>query len=490
MSKSKQDTLVGTRIREYEILDVIGKGGMGAVYKARHVLLQKVRAIKVIHTQYVEEGAFVDRFIHEARMLTELNHPNVIHLYDFGTLEEQSFFFMVLEFLEGETVMDRIHRLGKIPVYDSLRIIRQAALGLHNAHQKGMIHRDVAPDNLFLVKDENGREITKVIDFGIAKPNLDATRQVTLANMFIGKPEYCSPEQCGLLEAGEMIDRRSDIYSLAVTLYFMLSGELPFSSQSIQGYLYKHVNEDPKPVSTLLPQETITPELDRLILKALSKKREKRHSNLEEFINELDDSAPVAAPTIRIAAPFPSNTLLPGQLFARRFVVDKKLGEGGMGAVYKAIDNIIGLPVALKVLNKNISLNQQMLERFKREVILARKVTHPNVCRIYDIGESDGTHYVSMEYLEGKSLAQMIKDQGPLSPDVGIGILKTDPSCTKRSPPGWGHPSGFETAKHYGRPEIQSSHHGFRYFAFQGNEQSDGGRCSGRHAILHGTGAV
>src|SRR5262245_32575300 len=149
MSKTRPDPLIGTRIREYEILSVIGRGGMGAVYQARHVLLQKERAIKVIHTQFLEEREFVDRFIHEARMLTDVSHPNVIHLYDFGTLEDKGIFFMVLELLKGETVMDRLHRIGRIPIHHSLKIIREAALGLDHAHQKGIIHRDVSPDNLF-----------------------------------------------------------------------------------------------------------------------------------------------------------------------------------------------------------------------------------------------------------------------------------------------------------------------------------------------------
>jgi serine/threonine protein kinase len=424
MSKTRPDALLGTRIREYEILSIIGKGGMGAVYRARHVLLQKERAIKVIRTQFVDENEFVDRFIHEARMLTDINHPNVIHLYDFGTLEDQGGFFMVLELLKGETVMDRIQRIGRIPVYHSLKIIKEAALGLNSAHQKGIIHRDVSPDNLFLVKEDSGTEITKVIDFGIAKPNLDTTRQITIANMFLGKPEYCSPEQCGLLEPGEIIDRRSDIYSLAVTLYYMLSGELPFTADNVASYMYKQVHETPKPVSSHLDPSEISSSLDNLILKALSKKRENRHANLEQFISELDEVMPTEIPTIRIANSALGAQLQPGQLFARRYLVEKKLGEGGMGTVYKAIDNIIGMPVALKVLGINISLNPKVLERFKREVILARKVTHSNVCRIYDISESDGIHYVSMEFLEGESLAQMIKKQGPLQPELGIGILK------------------------------------------------------------------
>ncbi|MEW6368142.1 MAG: protein kinase [Acidobacteriota bacterium] len=425
MAKPVKDPLVGTRIREYEILDQIGRGGMGAVYRARHVYLDEERAIKVIQSRLAGDKDFVERFIREAKILTKLRHPNLVQLFEFGTLEEDVF-FMVLEFIRGEGVLQRIQRLTRIPIGESIRIVREAAQGLHSAHQRGIIHRDISPDNLLLVKDDLGNETTKVIDFGIAKPMFEGTRHFTMTGAFIGKPQYCSPEQCGMLEEGEEIDRRSDIYSLAITFYQMLVGKLPFYSTSPQGYIVKQVNETPKPPSTHFGAGEFPVALDQIILKALAKDRKQRHSTLEEFIRELDQVDQREASTIvrTVAARPPGADLQPGETFSRRYLIEKKLGEGGMGTVYKAIDKILEVSVALKIMSPKIVHDEKAVERFKREVLLARKVAHPNACRIYDIGESAGVHYVSMEYLDGTTLAEMLRTHGRLSADDGIPIVK------------------------------------------------------------------
>lgn len=279
-----QMSLEGKRIREYEILEVLGKGGMGTVYRARHVYLNKDRAIKVIRSK-LANSTFSDRFIREARILSDLHHPNLVQLYEFGSLEGGAF-FMVLELIQGESVKARIQKLGKIPSPQAIRTIREAALGLQVAHEKGIIHRDISPDNLMLVPDAAGKEITKVIDFGIAKAFLDETQDQTRTSTFIGKPEYASPEQCGFLKQGETIDPRSDIYSLAITLYYMIAGSLPFSSPTPQGYLVKHMTQKPRSLSEALPD--CPQPLNQILLKAMSSRREKRHASMEEFLRELD----------------------------------------------------------------------------------------------------------------------------------------------------------------------------------------------------------
>ena len=184
MAKQTKDPFVGTRIREYEILDVIGKGGMGAVSRARHVYLEEERAIKVVQSEFAQDEAFVNRFIREAKIMTKLHHPNLVQLYEFGTLEGD-IFFMVLELVRGESLQDRVLRMSRIPLDDAVQIIKQAALGLNAAHQKGIVHRDISPDNLLLVHDDLGNETTKVIDFGIAKPLAEKTRIFTRTNMFV-----------------------------------------------------------------------------------------------------------------------------------------------------------------------------------------------------------------------------------------------------------------------------------------------------------------
>ncbi|HEY4490916.1 MAG TPA: serine/threonine-protein kinase, partial [Acidobacteriota bacterium] len=143
MAKSEKDPLLGTRIREYEILEIIGRGGMGAVYKARHVLLEDERAIKVIHTRLASDQEFTNRFIREARILTRLRHPNLVQLLEFGMLDDDVF-FMVMEYLSGKSVLSRIEQESRIPSDQSIKIIKQAAAGLNTAHLRGIVHRDIS----------------------------------------------------------------------------------------------------------------------------------------------------------------------------------------------------------------------------------------------------------------------------------------------------------------------------------------------------------
>lgn len=420
----KIDPFLGKRIREYEILEVVGRGGMGAVYRARHIYLDEERAIKVIESEWAQDEDFIHRFIREARVLTRLRHPNLVEFFEFGTLEN-NIFFMVLEFLKGENVLARIQRLKRIPVAEATKIIHEAALGLQQAHDKEIVHRDISPDNLVLVKNNEGIEITKVIDFGIAKPRFESGQRLTVANLFIGKPEFCSPEQCGILGEDEKIDGRSDIYSLAVCFYYMITGKLPFFSATAHGYLSKHLNEVPTSISSHFGPGEISKALESLIMKSLSKNRNDRPSGMKEFADALISTTrlfvPVAMVGLKTEIAFAG--LRAGDVFARRYRVEKMVGIGRFGSVYKAVDKILDVPVAVKVLSLEIANDAKILERFKREVIHARKIAHPNVCRTFDIGEAGGTHYVSMEFLEGKTLARMIKDQGPLPIEIGIPIV-------------------------------------------------------------------
>jgi serine/threonine protein kinase len=411
---STNDPLIGSRIREYEILEVLGKGGMGAVYRARHAYLEEDRAIKLIEGRLTESGSLVERFIREAKILTKLRHPNLVQLYEFGVLENGSF-FMVMELINGESVYKRMKRLGRIPIVEAVRIIREAACGLQCAHQNGIIHRDLSPDNFVLLTDQDS-EVTKVIDFGIAKPLFENSLELTASNLFVGKPEYCSPEQCSFPRPA--LDGRSDIYSLAITFYQMLTGTLPFYSKSAQGYFLKHTQEIPAPPSSHFPPGMLPDPLDRLILKALAKLREERQESISEFIAELDRSvAEHVPPQMFFSEPEP------GEIFAGRYLIEKKSGQGEMGMVFKATDKILEIPVALKMISFDSAEDAKTLARFKREVILARKVSHPNVCRVYDIGEIPGVHYVSMEFVEGRTLSDFMRAQSRLSLDLAMPIL-------------------------------------------------------------------
>ena len=279
------EAMIGKRVREYDILDLVGKGGMSMVFRARHIYLNKDRAIKIIQTE-LADAFFSERFIQEARILADLHNPHLVQIFEFGSLEGNQL-FMVLEWIEGESVKQRVQRLGRIPIRESIRIVQEAAKGLQAAHEKGIIHRDISPDNLMIVKDASDNELTKVIDFGIAKTSREGTH--TRANIFLGKPEYASPEQCGFLHVDQFIDPRSDLYSLGITFYYMLVGKNPFSSPTPQGYLVKHISQKPRPLTEQLPIYEQPELFDQLILRMLEPERDKRHASVGEFLAELDE---------------------------------------------------------------------------------------------------------------------------------------------------------------------------------------------------------
>ena len=385
MTDQSKDLRVGTLIREYEILELLGKRNLGVVYRARHTLLDEIRAIKVITASLEEDTTFVNRFIREAKILVKLRHPNLVHFYDFGSLDE-NVFFMVIEFLQGESALERVKRQQRIQFQEAIRIVHQAALGLHRAHQQGVIHRDISPDNLVIVKNEDGSEITKVIDFGIAKPLGKETKIYTKTNVFLGKPEFCSPEQCGILEEGNVIDARSDIYSLGVTLYFLLTGKLPFYSPTSAGYLLKHAQEPPEPISANLPSNECPPKLEALIAKALAKKREDRFSSMEEFAQELEQlGTSKVVPALEI--PTDPSKLPAGSVFLNRYKIERTIEGGRKGAVYQATDLQTNNTVALKIISRMFLPPGKDRSRFIRGLRLAQRVTHPNVCRVYEVAE-------------------------------------------------------------------------------------------------------
>lgn len=276
------EILEGKQIREYEILDLVGRGGMGAVYRARHIYLDEERAIKVIRGRFSSDKEIVSRFVREARILTRLRHPNLVLLYEFGNLSEDTY-FMVMEYIRGESVLQRIRKQGKIPVPEAIRLIHDAALALHHAHEQGIIHRDISPDNLLIVMQESKQEVVKVIDFGIAKALLEDFH--TRPEIYLGKFQYSSPER---LTSGNKVDHRSDIYSLGVTFYFMLSGVLPMDAGQAWMTVSRILNDDSPPISSHFPQGELPDELNRIIMKSMDRDPNKRYATMLEMAKDLN----------------------------------------------------------------------------------------------------------------------------------------------------------------------------------------------------------
>lgn len=287
---SSGETLDG----KYKILDKIGEGGMGEVFRARHLHLDEVRIIKVTKPDASGGGPEPRRFQEEARMATLVRHPNVAALYDFSKLPDGSW-YMVWEFIDGITLENWLKRYGPLPVPQALDVAQQVLSGLAQIHAQGIVHRDLSPDNIMLREGPGGRLHAKIIDLGIAKRVAAESLQMTGTGMFLGKLKYCSPEQAGSLPSGQTVDARSDLYSFGVVLYEMLTGKAPFESQTPEGYLGKHLHAPPPPLPTSRLPPSVGPGLAAAVQKALAKSRERRFADAGQFAQALSRLAPFAA---------------------------------------------------------------------------------------------------------------------------------------------------------------------------------------------------
>lgn len=266
---------------KYEILNKIREGGMGTIYLVRHRLLDRIRVIKVMRAHAVADPDLKRRFLEEAKMATRLNHPNICTIHDFA-LDEEATAYLVMEFIDGVNLAELLALRGPPGLPLSLEITHQALLALGYLHRNRIIHRDVAPDNLMLARDEELRPLIKLIDLGIAKAT-DKPTAMTMTGVFLGKLRYASPEQFGTLRPGEMLDGRSDIYSLGVVLYELATGVRPFSGDSPGELLHGHLSTAPLPFAQSDPEGKVPLELRAAILKALEKRREDRFPSTEEF---------------------------------------------------------------------------------------------------------------------------------------------------------------------------------------------------------------
>jgi serine/threonine-protein kinase len=279
------DSLIGTTLAgKYRIEERLNEGGMGTVYRATHVLMEKTVAIKVLRPSLAADEKIVARFSREARAASRISHPNALSVTDFGE-DENGIVFLVMEFLSGRTLKQVIREEGPLPLTRVVDITRQVGDALHAAHQQGVVHRDLKSDNIMLLDTMTG-DHAKVLDFGIAKINeQEGHRDVglTAPNLVIGTPQYMSPEQaCGLRE---QIDHRSDQFSLAAIAYVLLTGHEPFTGDNPIAVLYEVVNHDPPPPSQINP--ALGPEVDAVVMRGLAKESADRYPNVLAFASAL-----------------------------------------------------------------------------------------------------------------------------------------------------------------------------------------------------------
>jgi serine/threonine-protein kinase len=279
------DTLVGTVLEQkYEITRKIGQGGMGAVYEATHKLIGKRVAVKILLDKYAQKDQIVARLQQEARLASSIGHANIIDITDIGQTVDGRM-FVVMEFLEGESLGALISRTGRLEQTRALRIAKQIASALGAAHKKGIVHRDVKPENVFLLT-RNDQDYVKVVDFGISKSlrpedGTDSPR-LTQTGMVLGTPLYMSPEQA---RGDDELDHRIDIYALGVILYEMVTGEVPFRGSNYLNILSQVLADEPPPPREHDPN--ISPDLEAVILKALEKDRSHRYQSMQELAADL-----------------------------------------------------------------------------------------------------------------------------------------------------------------------------------------------------------
>lgn len=288
--------LVGSVLAgRYRIVRHLGEGAMGSVYMAEHLKFGRMDAIKVLHASMARDPEATRRFLRGARNVSAINHRNVCTVYDFSDTED-GLQFLAMEFVDGETLSDTLEREGSLPVARAVRIVQQAAAALQAAHDLGIVHRDLKPGNIMLTRDRAGSDLVKVVDFDIAKGSREGEGgDVTRMGFVVGTPEYMSPEQL----TGDPLDGRSDIYSLALVLFRLLTGNLPIRATSTQDLLVERLTQDPLTLRDVAAARDFPDALQPVLDRALQRRRDDRHPTAAAFAEELAatlDSAPAAAP--------------------------------------------------------------------------------------------------------------------------------------------------------------------------------------------------
>ncbi|HZU81537.1 MAG TPA: serine/threonine-protein kinase [Polyangiaceae bacterium] len=320
------DALLGSTIDgRYEVLEFIGEGGTGRVYKVRHAALARLFAMKVLRGDLARDQEIAARFIQEAKATASIRHPNVVEITDFGRLTD-GVPYIVMELLLGRTLGDLMKNEGPLPPVRAAPILRQIAGALGAAHALGIVHRDLKPDNVFLLEDSAA---VRVVDFGAAK--VVGASRVTRDGVVFGTPHYMSPEQAG----GQPLDHRADIYSLGVIMYEMFTGRVPFEADTYMGILTQHMFVQPTPPSQAAQAPRELGALEDITLRCLSKRPEDRYASMEELASDIDRTVGGGAASTRAA-------VLPGEgarngLGARRARIARRLLVGAAAATCSAV---------------------------------------------------------------------------------------------------------------------------------------------------------
>ncbi len=406
------DPLLGRQLANFRIERVIGRGGMAQVYYGQDIKLERPVAIKIIDVRYRGNPAYAERFVREARAVATWRHEHIIHIYYAD--DEDGLYYFVMEYIDGQDLSELISEYRTkgelIPHHEALRIGRAVAEALDYAHQQGLIHRDVKPSNVIVAHD--GRVV--LTDFGLA---LDV-EQGSLGEVF-GSSHYVAPEQARRSAAAVP---QSDLYSLSVILYEMLTGRVPFDDPSPTAVAIQHVTLPPPLAREINP--ALNAETEAVLQKALSKSPDERYQTGRELVDALEKALPVG-PSIPapltpqeegIAAPLtpPGGGIAEGttddltgqQLDEYR--LEALLGQGGMARVYRGLDVRLNRRAAIKVIHTPFRTDSDYVRRFEREARAIAQLEHPHIVRLYRYGEANGLLYMAMQYIKGQNLHSLL----------------------------------------------------------------------------------
>ena len=389
----------GTRIDDrYEIIDILGSGGMGQVYRARRLKLGDEVAIKVMQTAQAAPPEARERFLRESRACAQLRHPNIVGILDFD-VDAANQPFMVMELLSGPSLREEIELESPMPPARVAAILGPIAAALQLAHDRGITHRDLKPANIVVHRYESGERVYKVIDFGLAamKAASDETR-LTDPAFFVGTLVYAAPEQM----RGEDVTAATDIYALGMIAYEMLTGTRPFDAGNRVTLINQMLTVRPANPATKLAGLSET--IDRAVMRAIDKNPADRWPSVTDFIAALGEAAGDAAVD---AAPTQNTGLL------SRYELGGLVGRGRLGSlIYRGTHRAIGVPVAIRILKRDEQPHWDAVRaRFLLEA-RTQQVPHPGLLQVRDFGEDDQNVFLVTDFIDGPSLRQALAESG------------------------------------------------------------------------------
>jgi serine/threonine-protein kinase len=423
---------------KYQLVRLLGAGGMGAVYEARNTWTQRRVAIKLLRPELTVDAEAEARFIREARAATAIAHPHIVDVLDMGRDPTDGALYIVQELLPGANLREHLRdRGGKLSLEPALDIALPVMGALAAAHARGILHRDVKPENIFLVASTGGRTFPKLIDFGISKVMGTPSALETTTGMAVGTPRYMSPEQ---LRGDRNLDGRVDVWAMGILLYEMLAGRCPYDGATVYELGRQLLVSKPVPLEVAAPG--VPAVLARVIERGFAVQLEQRPASMQAFLEALMARPGVAAPAESSLVSRESTSDRRGehdaflQALARaperppeeppperlgQFRVGERIGKGGMGLVYRAVDEKLGREVAIKVLPRAFEVDPERRRRFLREARAAATVTHPNLVTIYNVEELEGRVFIAMELVTGSTLRQRLAE-GRLLPGQALAI--------------------------------------------------------------------